>query len=176
MPSQRFLRGLLGAALTWGVVGAAVGAAMFFGRYQPWTLPLESWGRGFRLLGMFMGTGAAWGAACGLAFGLVVRAAAKHARFEELSAWRFVAWGALAGAAFPGLLYGAFVLRTGLYGAIPLYSTLTGISALLGAGLGRVILAVARRAPQDAIAAAELTDGTAAQQKSPTTQTAASVI
>lgn len=57
-------------------------------------------------------------------------------------------WGAIAGAAFPGILYGAFMLRTGIYDSIRLYTTLTGISALLGAGLGRIVFAIAKRAPE----------------------------
>ena len=143
----RRIRGLLGTALTWGAVGALVGALMFTVRYQPWSLPPERWERATTLLGMFLGAGGLWGAACGLAFGVVLLVAARRQRFDQLSAGRFMLWGAVAGAAFPLVIYTPIVLTRGGLGAIPLYSTLTAISALLGAGFGRIVFAIAKRAP-----------------------------
>jgi hypothetical protein len=147
MHFSRRLRGLLGATNTWGAVGALVAATMFMVRYRPWSLSPEYWPRGTTLLGAFLAGGALWGSACGLAFGLVVWASARHRRFEQLSSRRFVLWGAVAGAAFPFLIYTPVVLLHGAFGAIPLYGTLTIVSAVLGAGLGRVVFAVAKRAP-----------------------------
>lgn len=149
MLPKRFARGVLGAALIWAAAGSLIGATIFLARYQPWQGGVSGWERGIQLLGRFLVGGAAWGAACGLAFAVVVGAASRRMRADQLSAGRFVLWGALAGAAFPLTLYGAFVLRTGFYDSIPLFATLTAISTLLGAGFGRVVHWAARRAPRE---------------------------
>ncbi|MDQ8165146.1 MAG: hypothetical protein P3A28_05240 [Gemmatimonadota bacterium] len=133
---------------------------MFTVRYQPWTIPAARWERATTLLGMFLGAGALWGAACGLAFGIVLWAAARRLRFEQLSSRRFMLWGAAAGAAFPLLIYTPVVLTRGGFAAIPLYATLTAFSALLGAGFGRVVFAIASRAPTSSTSPAALTDAT----------------
>ena len=162
--SWRRIRGLLGTALTWGAVGALVGALIFTVRYQPWSTPPERWERAIRLLGMFLGAGGLWGAACGLAFGVVLLVAARRHRFDQLSAARFMLWGAVAGAAFPLAIYTPIVLTRGGLSAIPLYSTLTLISALLGAGFGRVVFAIAKRAPIDDRQPAALSDASLASE------------
>lgn len=141
----RLLRGLLGAAITWGAVGAMIGATMFVVRDRPWHVQSIHWQRAFVLLSMFMGSGALWGSMCGLAFGIAVWNLGRRSQLQQISALRFTIWGAVAGAAFPVLLYTPVVLMRGAYSAVPLYSMLAGISAVLGAVCGRAIFALARR-------------------------------
>ena len=56
--------------------------------------------------------------------------------------------GAIAGAAFPLMIYVPAVLTRAIYGAIPFFGMLTAISALLGAGFGSLVLKAAKRAPE----------------------------
>jgi hypothetical protein len=148
MKTWQRIRGLLGTTITWGVVGAIAGAAMFVARYQPWRVAPQFWARELQLLGMFLGGSALWGSACGFAFGAVIWATARHRSFAQLSSRQFLSLGAVAGAAFPFLLYTPIVLSRGEFGLIPLFGTLTVISALLGAGVGRVVFSIAKRAPE----------------------------
>jgi hypothetical protein len=143
----RRARGLVGAAVTWGIVGALIGGAMFLARYQPWERDVSRWGRLLTNLAAFMGAGALWGSVCGLAFGLVLLRAGRNRHLHQLSSARLTLMGAVAGAAFPMLLYTPIVLMRGSFGAVPFYAMLTGISAVFGAVCARAIFALARRAP-----------------------------
>ena len=155
MQRWRRVRGLLGSAITWGVVGALIGAVMFVAAYQPWTFRTPDWGRIVSRFGGFVAAGALWGSVCGLAFGLVLWIAGRNLRFQQMSSRHLTLWGAVGGAAFPLLLYTPIVLVRGAFGAIPLYASLTGVSAILGAVCGRAIYSLAKRAPEsDAITAA----------------------
>ncbi|MCC6243426.1 MAG: hypothetical protein IT353_11330 [Gemmatimonadaceae bacterium] len=145
-------RGLLGSALTWGAVGAVVGTTVFVLRFQPWQSALSA-SRLLTRFAAFAGAGALWGAACGLAFGIVVVMMGRRRGMSSLSAATLTLWGAIGGAAFPLLLYTPVVLSRGAYGLIPLYGMLTGVSALLGALCGRAIFSLARRAPKSPIQA-----------------------
>ncbi|MCA9764297.1 MAG: hypothetical protein KC544_14350 [Gemmatimonadetes bacterium] len=142
------IRGLIGTTLTWGVVGALIGALVFVVRSPPWTWGGSDLAHIARFLGMFSGAGALWGGACGLAFGLVVLALGRRQRFDQLSSRRFVLWGAVGGAAFPLVIYAPIILLRGAVEMIPLYGGLTIISAVLGAGFARLVLSAARRAPE----------------------------
>jgi len=128
-------------------VGALVGAAMVLTRLRWWPGRAVEWGRLFRVFGEFMGGGALWGSACGLAFGLVVWRLGRRSSLRDWSARRVTAWGAVAGAAFPIVLYTPLVLARGAFSAIPLFTAIAGLSALAGAGCARALVAVARRAP-----------------------------
>lgn len=141
------IRGLIGTTLTWGVVGALTGVLVFVVRYQPWSWAGVDWGKAARLFGAFLAMGTLWGGACGLAFGLVVLALGRRQRFDQLSAWRFVTWGAIAGAAFPAALYARILLNRGEFAVIPRFAGLVLIGTLLGAGFARLVLSAARRAP-----------------------------
>ena len=129
MPRWRLARGLFGTALTWGAVGAFIGAAMFVARYRPWPVSAMHGERFFRLLGAFLGGGALWGAVCGVAFGVAVWRLGRRGSLEQVSTRRVMLWGALAGAAFPLLIYTPVVLR-GAFGAIPFFATIAGVSAV----------------------------------------------
>jgi hypothetical protein len=94
------IRGLIGTTMIWGTVGAVVGAMMFVVGYHPWTWDSISWAWASRIFGAFVGGGALWGGACGLAFGMVLLAVARRQRFDELSSRRFLLSGAVAGAGF----------------------------------------------------------------------------
>jgi hypothetical protein len=148
------LRGLLGTAITWGTVGATVGALMFAMRYRPWPIAAIHWGRFLTLFGLFVAAGALWGSASGLAFGLTVWHAERRRHFGQLSTRRIMVWGAVAGAAFPVLLYTPSVLR-GTFD-IPLFSILVGLSTLAGVACARATFAIAKRAPDRAEDLAEL--------------------
>jgi hypothetical protein len=146
--SFRRLRGLWGTALTWGATGALIAVVGYLVRV-PWPrVQVRFLDRLILQLMAFAGAGALWGSVCGLAFGLAILATARRARFEELGPKRFILWGALGGAAFPLLIYVPAVILRGRYAPVPLYSMLTAISALLGAGFGYIVFTMARRAPQ----------------------------
>ena len=140
------VRGLLGSAMIWGVVGAGVGTAMFLVRFQPWQRSME-WSSLLTRFAAFAGAGVRWGSVCGLAFGIVIRSMGRRKGASALSASKLTLWGAMGGAAFPLLLYTPVVISRGAYGLIPFYGMLTGISALFGALCGRVIFSLAQRAP-----------------------------
>jgi hypothetical protein len=148
MKTWQRIRGLLGTTITWGAVGALVGGVMFFARYQPWRVAPQFWARELQLTVMFLSGGALWGSACGFAFGAVIWATARHRTVAQLSSRQFLRWGAFAGAVFPLVLYTPIVVFRGAFGAVPLFGTLTVISALLGAGVGRVVFSLVKRAPE----------------------------
>ncbi len=151
MKTWQRIRGLVGTTVMWGAIGAVVGTAMFVALYL-WRAAPQFGTRELRVLGMFLSAGALWGSACGLAFGAVIWAMARQRNFAQLSSAQFVRWGAVAGAAFPFLLYTPIVLFRGAFGAIPLFGSLTAISALMGAGLGGLVFSIAKRAPEGALA------------------------
>ncbi|MES2306504.1 MAG: hypothetical protein V4558_13430 [Gemmatimonadota bacterium] len=147
MQILRRIRGLIGTAITWAIVGGLLGASFYLIRYQPWQAGTV-WGRALRLLGAFLGAGALWGAACGLAFGLAIWGLGRHSQLHQLSVRRVTWWGALGGVSFPLLLYTPLVLVSGAVQAVPLFAVLTVMSAALGAVSARALFAVARRAPE----------------------------
>ncbi|MEP6779606.1 MAG: hypothetical protein ABJC26_06920 [Gemmatimonadaceae bacterium] len=55
-------------------------------------------------------------------------------------------WGALGGAAFPLIIYGAAMLRNGS-ASLSLFGAITGVSALVGAAWARASFALVRRLP-----------------------------
>jgi CDP-diglyceride synthetase len=105
------------------------------------------WSRLLTRFAGFAGVGALWGSACGLAFGVVIWTMGRRKGASPLSAAKLTLWGAIGGAAFPLVLYTPVVLSRGVYGLIPFYGMLTGISALFGALCGRTIFSLAQRAP-----------------------------
>jgi hypothetical protein len=84
---------------------------------------------GFGLLGFL----------AGVTFSLVLAAAGRRQRLEQLSLARFAGWGALGGLVFSG----AFALVAGLGGAFP---AVGAVFALAGAGSAAGTFALARRA------------------------------
>jgi|GEM_PF-2449104 len=148
----RRIRGLVGSAFTWGAVGAFLGAAIYMGllaaRLRVWPISASHWARLLTMFGVFSGTGAVWGAVCGLAFGGAVWRLGRRWSFEQLSTRMVVRWGAVAGAAFPVLIYTPAVLIRGAYRAIPLFSTIALLSAVVGAGCANTLVWMARRVPE----------------------------
>ena len=142
---RRKLRGLLGTALTWGAVGAIVGFGMFLARYRTWPTAAIHWERTLMLFGVWESLAVLWGVASGVAFGLALWAGERRG-IQQLSARRITLWGALGGAAFPFLIYGGLMISHGVSN-LPLFGTITGISALLGAAWARTSFALARRLP-----------------------------
>lgn len=102
------------------------------------------WSQLFVRFAAFAGSGALWGAVCGLAFGAAIWRMSKRVG-TSLSARQLTTWGAIGGAAFPLLLYMPLVISRGAYGSIPFYGMLTGISALVGALCGRAVFSLATR-------------------------------
>src|SRR5262245_37188221 len=129
MQIRRRLRGLFGIAVTWGAVGALIGASMFLVRYRPWSVGVTHWCRAVSAMGAFIGAGALWGSVCGLAFGVAVWTYGRRSSLQQMTARRFTFWGAVAGAAFPVLIYTPAVVMRGAFGAIPFFSMLMGMSA-----------------------------------------------
>lgn len=144
MTVWRRVRGLVGITALWGLIGGFVGAAMYFVRYQPWPSREVHWDRVIEFLSRFVGAGALWGSICGLAFGIVIWSLGRRSSLQQISSRRFMAWGAMAGAAFPVLIYTPAVLR-GAYAAIPFFSMITAVSTIAGALFAQTIFAMARR-------------------------------
>ena len=145
----RRLRGLIGTALTWGVVGVACSVVLFLSNYKAWPIDAVHWQRSLTILAGFLAGGALWGGASGVAFGLVLLSAVRRRGYQYLSSSRITAWGAIAGAAFPLLLYTPILLQ-GAQNVLPLYALVTGVSAIAGAVCARVSYALAQRAPVEA--------------------------
>lgn len=145
---RRRIRGLLGTALTWGVVGAMIAGVGFLVYFRPWPLSATQWSHTITRFLAFVGIGALWGTVSGVAFGLAIWRGEGRRHFQQLSARRITLWGAIAGAAFPVLLYTPIVIARGSLGVIPFYSMLAGVSALAGAVCARAVLALAKRAPE----------------------------
>jgi hypothetical protein len=132
---RRRIRGAIGMGLTWGAAWFGAGMLLLlvvgFGAADV-PFPL-----GFGLLGFL----------AGVTFSLVLAAAGRRYRLEQLSLARFAGWGALGGVAFSGV----FALAAGLGAAFP---AVGAVFALAGAGSAAGTLALARRA-----GARELGDG-----------------
>jgi hypothetical protein len=140
----RRLKGLLGTALTWGVVGALAGVPVFVAIMRPWPLSLVRWDRFLSLFAKWEGMSALWGVICGLLFGLALLALERKNRLHELTPTRVAAWGAIAGGLFPA----ALTIRPLLGGANPFYfGGIILASALTGAIWARMSVALARRVP-----------------------------
>jgi hypothetical protein len=147
MKVWRRMRGLFGNALTWGAVYALGAGALFFNLYRPWgPLNLEAWEPTLLQLRSWIMMGGAWGIACGAAFGIALLIAERRKGFRQLTTWRVVSWGAIAGGALPLLLY-IRPLLAGWSGATSFALGLTVESALAGAVCAGLTLAAARRAP-----------------------------
>lgn len=146
MSLARRIRGLVGTALTWGVIGALIGIPAFIVVMRPWPLSAVRWERFIRLFSMWEVAAFAWGAAGGLAFALAFIALERSRRLSQLSLTRVAVWGALAGAVLPAILVGRQ-----LVGSNPAYyGAIIAAGALGGAIWARIALAIARRAPAEA--------------------------
>jgi hypothetical protein len=82
MTILRRLRGLVGTALTWGAIGAAVGVGAFVVIFHPWPLSEVRWERTLTMFAVWEGVSFLWGVACGLA-----RLASSSWRLNALVAW-----------------------------------------------------------------------------------------
>jgi hypothetical protein len=81
---------------------------------------------GFGMLGFF----------AGVTFSGVLVLAEGRRRFEQMSLWRFAAWGAVGGALFATVFAGL----AGLVGALPVLATVFGIAGA-GSAAGTLVLA-----------------------------------
>ena len=151
MSLTRRIRGTIGTALTWGVFGAIVGIPTFVAVMRPWPLSAIRWERFLKLFAFWEGASTLWGFVCGLAFAFVFLAFERTRGLHQLSRTRVAAWGALAGAAFPALLF----VRPLLDGAsVPYFGGIILASGLAGAIWARMTVALARRAPAESESAA----------------------
>ncbi len=146
MSLTRRLRGLIGTALIWSGIGAAVGIPAFFAVFHPWTYASVNLSRAVQLFAKWEVASLIWGFATGVSFGLIVMALERTRGWGALSRRRLTAWGALAGGIFPALLS----IRPLQSGSSPVYfGLIIGASALVGAAWARASFAIARRAPHD---------------------------
>lgn len=138
----RLLRGLLGTALTWGVIGAVVGVPTYVVVMRPWPLSDMNWQRMLTTFGAWEGASFLWGLATGLTFGLVIAALERSRRLQQLEPSRVALWGAVAGAAFPSVLAIAPLMS----GASAVYfGLIIAASAVTGAVWAHASLKIARR-------------------------------
>lgn len=121
------LRGALGTGLTWAAIWAVGGLTIGVSSVL---LPFLPWDRFFAVFDAPLPALAIPGFVGGLLFSGVLRVAARHSRFADLSMARFVAWGALGGL----LLTGVPILLIGL-------DVLTNADRSLAA-LGRITSAI----------------------------------
>jgi hypothetical protein len=145
MSQARRIRGLVGTAITWGVIGALVGIPAYIVAMRPWPLSAIRWQRLWTTFAMWEAVAVVWGIAGGLAFGFAVMALARTRRLSQLSLTRVAALGALGGGLLPAVLVWPNLLgsNSAYFGAI------IGAGALGGAIWARMSPAIARRAPEN---------------------------
>ena len=147
MSLTRRIRGLLGMALTWGVLGAVVGIPLYAVVFRVWNFTPAHTRRLLTTFTLWEGLSFTWGVACGLSFGIVLLALERRRPLHQLTPARVAAWGAVAGALFPA----AITSRAILGGGDPFYfGGIIAASALTGAVWARMSVAIARRAPEPA--------------------------
>ena len=143
----RRARGVIGTSLTWATVSLVV----------TWPFVLLQWQRGnvdvelpVWALGVMLFLTAAWGAACGALFALLVMLFERGRGWAGLRLARVAAWGATAGLAVPLSLGAAWWW---LAFPVDLPSTLLGasVSATLGCALATSTVLVARRSEMTAL-------------------------
>jgi len=138
----RKLRGVLGAALTWGITWAGVAAAL--------SLSVSAWST-LRapsvipppaiLFAAFYGIVGVW---AGMVFGLVMLTLERRTPFHALSMRRVIAWGILGALSYPIVGYFSAIV-SGEPTPRDVWSAI-GLCALLGAGSSAAMLHAARHA------------------------------
>jgi hypothetical protein len=153
MNVTRRLRGLVGMATTWGVCFSALSTTTLLITRLVRTFPPDLFGP--RLVAMVAVRGFVVGAAAGALFALALTAVERRRTLSGLSPKRVALWGFLGTAALP-VIFGALtapdVLRSLPVGVIASGSLLYGV---VGSAIATTIVGVARRAPAQAIEAAE---------------------
>jgi len=141
------LRGALGLTVTGGLAGSLIGAALALIEGVVGVGPLRTsavilGGTRFAILG----------ASAGLGFSVLLGSLRARHRLEEVSTWSAAVMGAVAGGLFPAAF---FTLSgwAGVEGATIL--GFFGISGVLGAAFGSAVVAVAKRAEQAKLRAAD---------------------
>ena len=143
----RRARGVIGTSLTWMTVWLVVTSPFVVLQWQRGNMDVELpiWALVIMLFLM-----AAWGAACGALFALIVMLFERRRGWAGLSLARVAAWGATAGLAVP-LSLGAtwWSLRF----PVDLPSTLLGasVSATMGCALATSTVLVARQSKMSAL-------------------------
>jgi hypothetical protein len=166
MSLVRRVRGLVGTALIWGVMGAIAGVGVFIAVFRPWPLRAETLPRALTLFARWELGSTIWGIATGLTFGLVVLALERTRGWRDLSKARITAWGALAGALFPTLL-SIRPIQSG--SSVTYFGLIIGGSALAGALWARTSFALARRTGDEPTPALLPADTSALQLNSAST-------
>lgn len=139
------LRTTIATTIPWAAVGLFAGLAFQFGLVPGVVVFLNS-----RIPGGLVAActlvGATVGAVNGLTLSGLILATERGKNLEDLRAWRFAAWGALATAATLGLFFQSPVVAA--------------LGAVLGAGAGSAALSAARRAraPEETGLARPLSD------------------
>lgn len=134
----RRARGVIGTALVWGTVWLVVTLPFVLGESELAEYVPPAWAIGAMLFLM-----AAWGAACGVLFALLVMVFERGRTWTQLRVARVAAWGASAGLAIPLSLSTAWwwlmlpvALPDALLGA--------SVSAVMGGALAASTVLVAR--------------------------------
>jgi nitrate/nitrite transporter NarK len=143
----RRARGVIGTSLTWAMVWLVVTSPFVLLQWQRGNVDVELpiWALALMLFLM-----AAWGAACGALFALIVTLFERRRGWAGLRLARVAAWGATAGFAVPLSLGGAWWW---LAFPVDLPSTLLGasVSATMGCALATSTVLVARRSEMSAL-------------------------
>jgi nitrate/nitrite transporter NarK len=143
----RRARGVIGTSLTWATVWLVVTSPFVLLQWQRGNMDIDLpiWALGVTLFLM-----AAWGAACGALFALIVMLSERRRGWAGLKLGRIAAWGAAAGLAVPLSLGGGW-----WWLAFPVDwpSTFLGasVSATMGCALATSTVLVARRSNVSAL-------------------------
>jgi len=143
----RRARGVIGTSLTWATVWLVVTSPIVLLQWQRGNVDVELpiWA-----LGMTFFLMAAWGAACGALFALIMMLLERRRGWAGLKLARVAAWGAAAGLAVPLSLGGAWWW---LAFPVDLPSTLLGasVSATMGCALATSTVLVAKQSKVSAL-------------------------
>jgi len=149
----RRIRGILGIAATWFVTWASLGAIYLaidvFRISLRFPAILDHLFAGLATAGLLWGK---WGAASGILYGISVTITQRGRDFAQLRVRNLALWGALSGAAYPGLLWVTSILTpAGI--ALPDTPLAIALGAVAGAASAGGTLWLARRANPVALGA-----------------------
>lgn len=135
----RRLRGALGMGLVWALFWGIVGGVIMEGIVD----------RDGKILDMWPQTLAVPGFVAGVLFSTLLSATSRRGRIEQLSSLRFVSLGALSGLCVGSI---AASTRIAVVAGHPWLrvAAIVGSATLLSAAAARVLVALARKAPQSA--------------------------
>lgn len=142
----RRLRAAAILAVTWGVLWAPFGVALYLGLgMSVGDMPL-TWRDAWHLAGLGAAVAGSWGVVSGGLFALALATAERRGSIDRLRRWRVVLWGAIGGAAFPAAVTTVLVAGMGNFnpGKVLLLITSSAVGAVYGAIVAALLLAAAR--------------------------------